>query len=52
MISICLCKDFNGLSAMVGRWSSVFTMRIIYKFLNVFPFDYMAFVAIGKVGIP
>ena len=33
-------------------WSSVFIRRIIYKFLNVCPFDYTAFAVSGKVGIP
>ena len=26
--------------------------NIIYQFLNVCPFDYMAFAVSGKVGIP
>ena len=32
--------------------SSVFIRRIIYKFLNVYPFDHTAFAVSGKVGIP
>ena len=44
--------NFYGLSTSVGCWSSAFTRRIIYKFLNVCPFDYKAFVVSGKVGIP
>ena len=36
----CLCNNFYGLSALVGCWSSAFIRRIIYKFLNVCPFDY------------
>ena len=36
---------FYDLSALVGCWSSVSIRRIIYKFLNVCPFDYTA----GKV---
>ena len=34
------------------RWSSAFIRRIIYKFLNVCPFDYTAFAVSGMVGIP
>ena len=48
----CLCYNFYGLSALVGCWSSAFISRIIYKFLNVCPFDYTAFAINGKVGIP
>ena len=48
----CLCNNFYGLSALVGCWSSVFIRRIIYKFLNACPFDYIAFAVSGKVGIP
>ena len=40
------------LFALVGCWSSAFIRRIIYKFLNVRPFDYTAFAVSGKVGIP
>ena len=29
----------------------IFIRRIIYKFSNVYPFDYIAFAVIGKVGI-
>ena len=46
-----MCNNFYGLSTSVGCWSSAFTRRIIYKFLNVCPFDYTAFVVSGKVGI-
>ena len=45
-------NNFYGLSALVGCWSSAFIRRIIYNFLNVCPFDYMAFAVSGKVGIP
>ena len=48
----CLCDNFYGLSALVGCWSSFFIKRIIYKFLNVYPFDNTAFAVSGKVGIP
>ena len=48
----CLCNNFYGLSALVGCWSLVFIRRIIYKFLNVCPFDYTGFAVSGKVGIP
>ena len=41
---------FYELSTLVGCWSSVYIRRIIYKFLNVCPFDYTAFVISGKVG--
>ena len=47
-----LCNNFYGLSALVGCWSSVFIRRIIYKFLNMCPFDYTAFAVSGKVEIP
>ena len=30
----------------------VYIRRIIYKFLNVYPFDYTAFAVSGKVGYP
>ena len=48
----CLCNNFYGLSAFVGCWFLAFIRMIIYKFLNVCPFDYTAFVVSGKVGIP
>ena len=35
----------------VKCWSSVSIRRIIYYFLNVFPFDNTAFTVSGKVGI-
>ena len=38
-IHVCV-TNFNELSALVGCWSSVSIRRIIYKFLNVCPFDY------------
>ena len=37
---------------MVGCGISVFIRIVIYKFLNVYPFDDTAFAVIGKVGIP
>ena len=36
---------------LVGCWSSV-SIRIIYKFLNVCPFDSTAVAISGKVGRP
>ena len=42
---------FYNLSALVGRWSSVSIWRI-FTFLNECPFDYAAFIDIGKVWIP
>ena len=48
----CLCNTFYGLSALVDCWSSTFVRRIIYKFLNICPFDYTAFAVRGKTGIP
>ena len=48
----CLCNNFYGLCALVGCWFSAFIRMIIYKFLNVCPFDYTAFAVSGKVGIP
>ena len=47
-IYICL-THFYDLSALVGRWSSVSIRRIIYKCLNVCPFDYTAVALSGKV---
>ena len=35
-----------------GCWSSVSIRLIIYKFLNVRPFDYTSFALSGKVGCP
>ena len=46
-----LCNNFYGLSILVACWSSAFIRRIIYKLLNVRPFDYTAFGVSGKVGI-
>ena len=43
------CNPFD-LFAFVGCWSSVIIWRIIYKFLNVCPFDCTAFVVSGNVG--
>ena len=49
-ITIYVCvPHFYYLSALVGCWSSVSIRRIIYKFLNVCPFDFTAFVVSGKV---
>ena len=49
-ITIYVCvPHFYDLSALVGCWSSVFIRRIIYKFLNVCPFDYTAVAVSGKV---
>ena len=48
----CLRNNFYGRSALVGCWSSVFIKRIIYKFLNMCPFDCTAFAVSWKVGIP
>ena len=47
----CLCYNLYGISALVSRWSPVFIRRIIYKLLNVCPFDYTAFVVSGKERI-
>ena len=49
-ITIYVCvPHFYDLSALVGCWSSVSIRRIIYKFLNVCPFDYTAVAVSGKV---
>ena len=40
----CMCTTF-----LFGCWSSVSIRRIIYKFLNGCPFDFMAFVVSRKV---
>ena len=47
-IYVCV-PHFYDLSALVVCWSSVSIRRIIYKFLNVCPFDYSAVVISGKV---
>ena len=49
---ICLCTTFYDISTFVGCFSSVSIKRIIYKFLNMCPFDYTAFAVSGKVGYP
>ena len=49
-ITIYVCvPHFYDLSALVGYWSSVSIRRIIYKFLNVCPFDYTTVAVSGKV---
>ena len=49
-ITIYVCvPHFYYLSAFVGCRSSVFIRRIIYKFLNVCPFDFTAVAVSGKV---
>ena len=49
-ITIYVCvPHFYDLSAFVGCWSSVSIRRIIYKFLNVRPFDCTAVAVSGKV---
>ena len=48
----CLCNNLYGLSALVGCWSSASIRRIIYIFINGYPFDYTAFKVSGKVGVP
>ena len=48
----CGCSNFYGPSALVRCRSSTFIRRIIYKFLNVGPFDYTAFAVSWKVAIP
>ena len=50
-IHVCV-PHFYDLSTLAGCWSSVYTRRIIYKFLNVCPYDYTAFAASVKVGYP
>ena len=52
-ITICMyvfVPHFYDLSTLVDCWSSVSIRRIIYKFLNVCPFDYTAFVVSVKVS--
>ena len=44
------CIDFYDLSAWGGCWFVVYIRRIIYKFLNVCPFDHTAVAGSGKVG--
>ena len=43
------CIDFYDLSNWDGCWFVVYIRRIIYKFLNVCPFDYTAVAGSGKV---
>ena len=50
-LDVCMCTDFMT-SALIDCWSSVIIMRIIYKLLNMCPFDCTAFVVNGKVWIP
>ena len=45
-----MCIDFYDLFAWGGFWFDVYIRRFIYKFLNVFPFDYTAVAGSGKVG--
>ena len=49
---LCLYTEFYTLSFLVGCWSSVFIRKIIYKFLDMYPFDYTAFSDSWKAGIP
>ena len=44
MFSIFMTSQFGLLVGLVSVW------KIIYKFLNVCPFDYTAFAVSGKVG--
>ena len=44
------CIDLYDLSAWGGCWFIVYIRRIIYKFINVCPFDYTAVAGNGKVG--
>ena len=52
LVLICLCTHFYDLSGLIGCWSSVSIRRIIYKFLNVCPFDYTAVAVSENVGRP
>ena len=45
----CFCYNFYGISALVGRWSSIFTGGLFTKKLTVCPFYYTAF-AVEIVG--
>ena len=47
-----VCSLVNCVLGLVGCWSSVSVRMIIYKFLNVCPFDYTAFVVRWKAEIP
>ena len=44
------CIDFYDLSAWVGCLFIVYIRKFIYKFLNVFHFNYTAVAGSGKVG--
>ena len=48
ILYVCV-PHFYDLSVLVCCWSSVSIRRIIYKFLNVCPFDYTAIAVSGKV---
>ena len=49
-ITIYVCvPHFYDISTLVGCWSSVSIRRIIYKFVNVCPFDNTAVAISGKV---
>ena len=48
----CSYKWFTYALPLFDYWSSVLIRRIIYKFKNVFPFDYTAFAISEEVGIP
>ena len=44
------CIDFYDLSTWCGCWFVVYIRRFINKFLNVCPFNYMAFAGVGRFG--
>ena len=45
-----MCIDFYDLSVWCDCWFVVYVRRFIYKFLNVYPFNYTAVAGSGKVG--
>ena len=44
------CIDFYDLYAWGGYWFVIYIRRVIYKFLNVCPFDFTAVAGSRKVG--
>ena len=48
-VNVYLTLIFADFVSLVGCWSSVSIRRIIYKFLNVCPFDYTTVAVSGKV---
>ena len=50
IFDILFLSPYMFVSALIGWLSSVFIRRIIYKCLNVCPFDYTVFEIVGRLG--